>query len=193
MTRSVFRARSFSLLLLIARTIDESLIKLIISVTMRCRTRETEQRSGISAMTMITFFPDTRGDRSLSADYIMRSPSSFPANTYLHRAHFHCARSSGSNIRHGPLLYRLRAVPSRMGRNSISLLSLPLPPSASVSTHIRECVRLSLSFFCCFCMHPFRALWHVVNKSANAETFMQVLSYYLQMTIIFALSCPREL
>jgi len=27
-------------------------------------------------------FPDTRGDRSLSADYNMRSPSSFPANTY---------------------------------------------------------------------------------------------------------------
>jgi len=40
---------------LIMRTIDESLIKLIIPVTMRCRTRETDRRSSISAMTIMIF------------------------------------------------------------------------------------------------------------------------------------------
>jgi len=139
---------------LITRTIDESLIELIIPVTMRCRTRETEIKRRRNDN---HDFPARR----YSAGYIMRSPSSFPANTYLHRAHFHCARSSGSNIRHGPLLYRLhRPIPNG------AKLSTPAPPP-SILLHACECMRLSLSFFCCFYMHSFRARVMVRRKQVS--------------------------
>lgn len=39
--------------------------------------------------------------------FFLQLPLLFPGKIYLHRVHFHCSRSSGSNIRYGPLLYRL--------------------------------------------------------------------------------------
>lgn len=76
----------------------------------------------------------------LTANYIVRSPLSFPAKTCLHRAHFHCTRSSGSNIRHGPLLYRLRC-PATGGADC------SLPRNTCITTCTRVHFFLSLFFF----------------------------------------------
>lgn len=124
-------------------------------------------------MTIDSLVREVINNRALSANYIMRSPSSFPANTYLHRAHFHCARSSGSNIRHGPLLYRLR--------RPISNGAKPLPPNKCNIVRNTQLSYLSLSFFYYFCNACiFRAHYGIsrMSQTSHARTRKYLSKYY---------------